>query len=143
MHTTDKAVGPQSTLKVARNLIPSSSATSAGGRPPRLHENFGRVVALAQMHTNVTTTAPPSTPTVAKNWWPPLPSSWKSKTICPMMAEDSEALCHSLLKPHDQNMGVHDRITSDPAIYRHQAPKGDRRRSLPELVTAQINEGRH
>ena len=41
-----------------------------------------------------------------------------------------------------RNVGGHDRIPSDPAIYRH-FPNGDHQRSLSELITGQTNEGRH
>jgi hypothetical protein len=60
------------------------------------------------------------------------------KIYMSIMATDSRASGISLLKPNcaEKNLGAHDRISSDLAISKHEAPKGVHRLSLPELDTA-------
>jgi hypothetical protein len=41
--------------------------------------------------------------------------------------------------PSKANMGAHNWISSDPAIYMHQASKGDRQRSLLKQVGIKQN----
>jgi hypothetical protein len=58
----------------------------------------------------------------------------------PIVATDSEASQHSLLKPNVQkNKGACDRIQSDPAISRYRAPNIDRRQSLPKHITKAVS----
>jgi hypothetical protein len=42
-----------------------------------------------------------------------------------------------------RNRGSHDRISSYPITYKHQAHGGDLHQSLLELITCQINEVKH
>jgi hypothetical protein len=58
----------------------------------------------------------------------------------PIVATDSEASQHSLLKPNGQkNKDARDRIQSDPAISRYRAPNIDRRQSLLEHITEAVS----
>jgi hypothetical protein len=58
----------------------------------------------------------------------------------PIVATDSKASQHSLLKPNSQkNKGARNRIQSDPAISRYRAPNIDHRQSLPEHITKAVS----